>query len=39
MEILIEIVEAVKLGQRVIMGVFNYSVVDWQMPHWDKGGK
>lgn len=27
---LIEIVEAVKLGQVVIMGVFNYSIIDWQ---------
>ena len=27
---LIEIVEAVKLGQVVITGDFNYSITDWQ---------
>lgn len=27
---LIEIVEAVKLGQVVIMEDFNYSIIDWQ---------
>lgn len=36
---LIEIVEAMKLGQVRIMGLFNYSIIDWQNASLGQGLK